>query len=328
MKKRIKEYILLLFLLIIIPCSVNAKSIIINCDSELVKGNSLSCKITGNSDKIVIAVAANIRTGNNITFSNFVPASTWQGNGDEGKIDLYTDKDLYNDFLIGTVNFNVTTSKDGSNSYITVDNVFFYDEDGGVPIAAYTKNVRIAAINNDLSSLSLNNGNLNPAFNNTITTYSTTVNSSSVIISATPSNKYAKLTGDIGEQNLKTGNNNFKINVTSESGNTKTYTLNIVRPENKKQEIIDNTEKKTTNNKEEINKDTSDDKKKDEVKLSDNEKTSIESNSQDKIETVDEKEKNSKFNDKMIKNIFITIMTILLIINAIRMIVSSRILKK
>ena len=55
----------------------------------------------------------------------------------------------------------------------------------------------------------------------------------SVLIEAIKTDSKSKITGDIGKKNLNYGENKFKINVTSESGQVKTYTLKIIREDNR-----------------------------------------------------------------------------------------------
>lgn len=227
-----KNRIVLFIVLLITPFCVKANSILLTCDTNIVKGTSLKCSINGVAEGIVSAVSAKVRTGSNIKFNSFIPNSSWQGDGEEGKIDLYTASDMTGNFVIGTLNFDVTSIYEGGNSTITIDSIFFYDENGKESsVTPITNTIRIASTNNDLSSLSLSTGNLSPVFSSNITSYSAIIDASAVTINARASSSYAKISG-IGKVNLNYGSNTYRVVVTSESGTTKTYNINIVRPNN------------------------------------------------------------------------------------------------
>ena len=59
--------------------------------------------------------------------------------------------------------------------------------------------------------------------------YNLTIDKESISITAIKNNDKATISGDTGNKKLKYGMNTFKINVKSEKGTTKTYTLNIKR---------------------------------------------------------------------------------------------------
>ena len=84
--------------------------------------------------------------------------------------------------------------------------------------------------NNNLSSLTVNNGELSPSFDSLITEYTLNLphNATSVNISASPSDSKASIEG-IGEKSLVPGNNHIEIIVIAENGDKKTYNLNICR---------------------------------------------------------------------------------------------------
>lgn len=244
-----KKRLLIFFLILLTPSIIKASSVAIYCDSEVIKNDSFSCSIKGNSTNIVIGLSMKIKTGNNITFSSFTRNNKWQGDGEGGKIDLYTSEDLKGNFDIGTITFKVNRNQSGIDSNIGLNEIMFFGEDGtSENINNYSKKIRIASTNNNLSNLSINSGTLNPNFNSNITTYSTTINTSEIIISAQTENNKANITGDIGKKKLSYGNNTFRINVVSESGNIKTYTINIIRPSNADNKETKNEKDETKDN--------------------------------------------------------------------------------
>lgn len=84
--------------------------------------------------------------------------------------------------------------------------------------------------NNYLKSLSVSGHSLTPSFDGAKTSYSLIVDNavSSIVVSASPVVSKSKVSGT-GTLNLKVGTNTFKINCKSESGDTKVYTLTVIR---------------------------------------------------------------------------------------------------
>ena len=84
--------------------------------------------------------------------------------------------------------------------------------------------------NNYLQSLSISGVSLTPAFNGTTTSYSAVVSNaiSSVSITAKAVSGNSSISGT-GSYSLAVGNNTVKIRCKSQSGDTRTYTININR---------------------------------------------------------------------------------------------------
>ena len=82
--------------------------------------------------------------------------------------------------------------------------------------------------NNNLSSLSVDGLTLNPNFNASITSYTTSTKNSSIYINATKEDNNASISG-LGTKNLNYGNNTFNIIVTAENGSKKNYTITVNR---------------------------------------------------------------------------------------------------
>ena len=89
--------------------------------------------------------------------------------------------------------------------------------------------IKIVSNINTLKQLEVSNHKLNPNFNSNTTKYKLSTKDSKIIIKAIPTDKEAKVLGDIGEQKLDYGSNIFTINVTSVKGEVKTYYLYITR---------------------------------------------------------------------------------------------------
>ncbi len=100
-------------------------------------------------------------------------------------------------------------------------------------VSNVSKTIKLADNNNYLSSLSVSEGTLNPAFNKNTTSYTVTnVSSSTINISAKAEASSASVTGT-GEKTLKYGTNDFTITVTAENGIKKTYSIKVYRSDNR-----------------------------------------------------------------------------------------------
>ncbi len=124
----------------------------------------------------------------------------------------------------GTGSFSFTASGSGDNE----------GNDYNIAGASGSTNVTVTnapatSSNNNLSSLSVTGGILNPSFNKNTTTYNVTVDAQGTNISATAEDSTASIQGT-GYANLNFGVNTYYITVTAQNGAVKRYTLNITRP--------------------------------------------------------------------------------------------------
>ena len=126
---------------------------------------------------------------------------------------------------VGSGDFTLSSS--GAGVLVGSDVIPLTSSDSGTSVTAF-----ILGTNANLASLSLSAGSLSPTFNAETTSYTATVDASSVVINATTVTG-ATLTG-IGTKNLNYGNNSFYLIVTAEDGVTKkTYSITINRPDNR-----------------------------------------------------------------------------------------------
>ena len=82
---------------------------------------------------------------------------------------------------------------------------------------------------NTLASLEVENNVITPEFDSEQLEYSFTTNDKSLNINAIPTNQFAKVVISDNAKNLVTGENKITIGVTSETGETRTYILNVTR---------------------------------------------------------------------------------------------------
>lgn len=215
-------------LLLIIPIKTNAASVSValNCPTSANKGDTITCNVNVTSDVLINGIAANY-TLNNLTYVSFTPSSGFSTNyssatgfsigNTDGKKGTYT---------AGTIKIKVN-----GTSSLTIKNLDLSDKSwNAYSPSNKTANIRLKSTVNTLSSLSLSNGTLSPAFNANTTNYTATIDAASTVIGGTLTDSKSKVTG-LGTKKLAYGKNTIKVVVTSESGSQKTYTITITRPD-------------------------------------------------------------------------------------------------
>jgi len=238
-KKNLKK-ILILFILSILPAKVYAESgkTILECNKTNVKpGDEITCVLTGNvSEYEVSAISSKITVSNGLTLGEIAVDPIWEGDGDGGNIQLYTDENKSSTFAIAS--FKVTVSKsiqDSLKETIKIESTKFYDEKyAGKTIEDTMVNLKILSSISTLSNITVSDGALTPNFSSDITNYSLTTTQEKLTINATATDANSKIIGDIGEVDIAYGENIFEINVTSESGlNTTKYVITVTRTDNR-----------------------------------------------------------------------------------------------
>lgn len=216
--------------------AINPNTITLDCDKDSINsGDEFSCKIVGHFSNNVSGFSTSVSVSDDIEIVNIV--SEWDAAiksiESDNTIVLADDENT----ITGDVNIaNINLKNKGNNkddSTIKLQKVSIAYEDGGISkdmdISDVVKNIHIKSSNSYLSSLSISDASID--FKSNITEYSIDSLEQSVItISATSSIASSTITGDLGEQKLEYGKNIFKVTVTSEDGNSTTYTINIYRP--------------------------------------------------------------------------------------------------
>lgn len=242
MKKKFS--IIVLLLIVLVPCNIKAAtgSIKITCNKEKVNaGDSVTCTIKGNTDSEIIGVSASLNLSDNLVFTSFTKNNSWdEGSIENNKLDVYSENYLNNDFDIGTMIITAKSNISNTNETITLKDITFQNdksnnaEENTFKVSDSSSKIRIPSKDNLLKSLTISN--ISFSFNENNTNYQLETKETSVTIKATAKDSNATVTGDIGTKNLKYGGNNFSIQVTSESGDIKIYSLNIVRPDSRSKE--------------------------------------------------------------------------------------------
>lgn len=238
-KMKNKLFMLLCLLMIILPVKVNALagSVSITCNkSNVIVGDTIDCTLKGTvTEDTVSGVTAKVKLSDNLTLTSITNDSAWQGEEDGGNIDLYTSNFKSGTFNIATFSVKVgNNATNNVNEFISIDGVLFSSGTNfnTTEISGDSKNFKILSTDNNLKSLTVDNGTLTPNFSKDVTNYTLSINAPKVTVSAAANNSAAIVNGT-GSINLDYGANAVKINVKSEAGTTKVYTLTITRIDNR-----------------------------------------------------------------------------------------------
>lgn len=211
MKKRL--LLIGLGLLVLPTVQVNAASSYISANNSVVNGNKVTATVT-----LRDTAAWNIK----ITGSGATNGCSTREVGDTGtgKNDTRTFSVTCTATKLGTINFNYSgdiTDQDGTNKNVS----------GSKSVTVVKP--REKSTNNNLKDLSVNGYNLTPSFSKDKLEYTVNVESNveKITINANKEDGYASVSGT-GEKDVVEGDNKFEIKVTSETGSTKTYTINVI----------------------------------------------------------------------------------------------------
>ena len=243
--RRIK--LILIMLIALFPIKIKAASIELSCPTNITSATDIKCDITTQDN--FKALKLNFSLPSEITISKI--ETDWKvyykgsdgivvGNNNSGQEIASITLDISEEALFST------------NYKIELTNIEASDNEHKlINIANASQNIRILSGDNTLSSLTITNGSLSPRFSKTTTDYSATVSKEKTVITATASSKAATIQGNIGEVKLNYGINRIIINVISELGTTKSYTIEITRPFPNQNNSSGNntTNKNETNNK-------------------------------------------------------------------------------
>lgn len=208
-----------------------SSSVNISCDKEKVpNGANVTCQVYVNvvSGKIS-SFTGDVRLSNNLSLVSSNYASNWSefSTAKDGKFKLSTSNLYEGRVNIGTIVLRVNGGDNEAHS-ITLGGIKVGDENyNEVALNEVSKTIYTSSSNANLVDLSVSPGNLTPSFNENVSNYNVVTNSSSIVISAVAS-KSGSVSGT-GQKNLNYGNNSFTITSVSEAGNSKTYTINVVR---------------------------------------------------------------------------------------------------
>lgn len=242
--KKINILLITLLMLFISISNVNAMTLKPSGASSGKRGEEITLYVTlerSNSEKQVSAVDGTLSYDSNVLelISSINLMTNWTTFASISNGSAFGYGNLSFDNLISTTSqnivkmvFKINSNASYGNTTVSIKSPSATDEVGdAISISGGTHNVKVLSDVNTLSNLIISNGTIN--FDENTTEYSLTIDSNNTSISATKKDETSSISGDNGTKSLNYGLNTFKITVTSESGLTKVYTLNITRPDNR-----------------------------------------------------------------------------------------------
>ena len=216
MNKRIKRLFLAISLMTIIPIGVNASSVTAGRGySQVTKGSYVRFYVYLNDVAAwnITAIGGG-STNNNCSIRDVGDSGTGRNTNKTLSVDCYASD-------LGQIGFTVTgdyTTQDGSTHNVST----------GTTVTVVKP--RDPDSNNLLSSLEIEGYDLTPSFNAETLEYTTEVPSSvdKVNIKASKASGYAQDPTGVGEHEVTEGSNNIEITVTSETGVSRTYKINVI----------------------------------------------------------------------------------------------------
>ena len=215
MKKGIKRLLLAVSLMAIIPIGANASSVTVGRGySQITKGSYVRFYVYLNDVAAwnITGVGAGSTNGN-CSIRDVGDSGTGRNTNKTLSVDCYASD-------LGQIGFTVTgdyTTQDGSTHNVST----------GTTVTVVKP--RDPDSNNYLSSLEIEGYDLTPGFNAETLEYTIEVPSSvdKVNIKATKASGYAQDPVGVGEHEVTEGSNNIEITVTSETGVSRTYKINV-----------------------------------------------------------------------------------------------------
>ncbi len=121
---------LILFLWIIPLNNVFASSnLYVECPSSSEVGTIVDCGLFISSDIEISAVRTKLSVSNNLEFIEFKTDSSWQGNGDNGDIALYTYPNQIGQIKLGIISIKINDNTNNQTGTMYFNDVYFYKAD-------------------------------------------------------------------------------------------------------------------------------------------------------------------------------------------------------
>ncbi len=201
-----------------------------------VKALSGSVSVSRNTSKVVV--------GNTVTFTikftcSDAYAYKYNVSYDSSMLSISSGSTTELNDLNGKCGFSKTikmkTKKAGNASinvtayYYDGDNVITKKGSNSVKVINQQEYQSSFSSNNYLSSLSIDNASISPAFSKTVTSYTVNLpaNTESIIIKGKKEDSKASVEG-LGKHSVSDGENKIKVEVTAENGSTRTYTIKAI----------------------------------------------------------------------------------------------------
>ena len=190
---KMKKIYILIILFLFIPIHVYADSINLKCPNEVSTNSEIICELYGNSTAGITSLKASVVLSSNMSYISFIPNSTiFNGDGADKFISLYAGDVIKNEFKIGNIKLKINDTNSGK---IDISSVAFYDESYElVDVASVTKTIAIKK-----TEQKNNNNNNNNSNNKTNTHNQNNSNNDSVEV---PTDNNIQTIGDVSSNYL------------------------------------------------------------------------------------------------------------------------------
>lgn len=234
MKKR-NLFQLFIIMIMMFPIFIQAESfeLKLDCPKTASPNQFINCNLSSNQSQYIKGLQLKFSLPQEITYDKLELQKDWTSyyqNKNGLVITKHNSTQL--EESIGKISFkinnNIKTNKDYT---ITLTSIEASNNNHNLLSSPdLTTTIKVLSDDNSLSSLTITNGSLSPKFSKQTQNYTATISKDNTTITAKPTDKNAKVTGDIGYKKLNYGANIFTITVTSPLGNAKKYTIIINRP--------------------------------------------------------------------------------------------------
>ena len=240
---KIAKYLLGVGVFALAPIGVSAAtaSAGFNCPATASPGETVSCTVSATASGATLnGMTAKYTLPSGVTYVSFTPSQAFNVNASNTAGIAVGQTTGFNDSEIGVVKFQMPTSATSNQTYVinlTAIGLSDTDYNDYTP-SDIDEEIRIKSSINTLSNLTVSGATID--FNANTKVYNVTIDSDKTTIGATLTDNHAGITGT-GQQKLSYGLNKFEVKVTSETGVTNTYTINITRPDNRStnKELLD-----------------------------------------------------------------------------------------
>lgn len=124
---------------------VNDDNLILTCESNEIRLNEeVKCILKGNVIKYdVSALSSTIEENSMFELVNVIPHSSWEGDGEMGDVDLYTDINKSNEFDVLTFHIKLINDSIEVININIIDNSFFDENYEEHKLANVTKTLKV-----------------------------------------------------------------------------------------------------------------------------------------------------------------------------------------
>lgn len=236
-----KKFYVVIFLILCLHLNVFASeddgvTLSLECEKlTLGPGEQATCDIIASTISTISVDSASITIEKNTDLDiTYTKGQYFEGTLNDGLLVLNSKSLKSGNFKLGKLTITVSKTASFDKKKLTLKNASFFDSNNISELYKtnnVTKEISVLSSNNGLKSLSVNDKLVNK-FNADTLKYEMELSVSKVKISAIALDNGAKITGT-GDKELKYGKNTFEIKVVSQSGSSKTYVLEITRPDDR-----------------------------------------------------------------------------------------------